>query len=293
VASLKDPARIPARLAILASLGHTIKECQARWENITRTIGKEFKRSARDLLFPNSGEDLFLHGECANVALMFGSASPCLTPNDAFVLAGLLVNRKKTDGQLSSNHQPLACDKPWEQGYRLADNHRIDERVQGKPDAVDIEQCLRNRGVEIQDIGLSDISVRAVALADAAHAPVVAINTKHTRNQSSSGRRFTLAHELCHLLFDRPHGVSLRFISGEWAPVEVEKRANAFAAMTLMPPELIRAAAKKNKIRFDQLDEKKLKDLAKCLDVSPDALDHHLVNLRWTDVLVVRASALN
>jgi hypothetical protein len=52
-------------------------------------------------------------------------------------------------------------------------------------------------------------------------------------------RRFTLAHELCHLLHDRNVGARLAVASGPWAPRGVERRANAFAAMFLMPPDLV------------------------------------------------------
>ena len=56
------------------------------------------------------------------------------------------------------------------------------------------------------------------------------------------GLRFTLAHELCHLLFDADAGQSLALASGPWAPVDVEQRANAFAAMLLMPTDVVHAA---------------------------------------------------
>ena len=46
-------------------------------------------------------------------------------------------------------------------------------------------------------------------------------------------RRFTLAHELCHLIHDRGYGARLAIASGPWAPADVEQRANAFAAMLL------------------------------------------------------------
>ncbi len=44
-----------------------------------------------------------------------------------------------------------------------------------------------------------------------------------------------LAHELCHLLFDRKSFVSLALVSGTWAPAPLERRANAFAAELLLP----------------------------------------------------------
>ena len=55
------------------------------------------------------------------------------------------------------------------------------------------------------------------------------------------GLRFTLAHELCHLLFDRSVGQRLAVASGPWAPPSLEQRANAFAAMLLMPTKVVRS----------------------------------------------------
>jgi Zn-dependent peptidase ImmA (M78 family) len=51
-----------------------------------------------------------------------------------------------------------------------------------------------------------------------------------------------LAHELCHILYDRAYGLQLAVASGPWAPVEVERRANAFAAMFLMPHQVLQRA---------------------------------------------------
>jgi Zn-dependent peptidase ImmA (M78 family) len=58
-------------------------------------------------------------------------------------------------------------------------------------------------------------------------------------NQRESGRCFTLAHELCHVLHDRGYAKRVALVSGPWAPPGVERRANAFAATLLMPPDLV------------------------------------------------------
>ena len=68
----------------------------------------------------------------------------------------------------------------------------------------------------------------------------VALNMSCKTNASPPGRKFTLAHELCHLLCDREVGVPLAVASGPWAPADIEKRANAFAAMFLMPADRVR-----------------------------------------------------
>jgi Zn-dependent peptidase ImmA (M78 family) len=63
-------------------------------------------------------------------------------------------------------------------------------------------------------------------------------------------------------------------ISGPWAPRDLEKRANAFAAALLMPPALLRKGLHSD----DNLDYEGLLALAKRLSVSTDALAHHLAN---------------
>ena len=61
------------------------------------------------------------------------------------------------------------------------------------------------------------------------HKPCSLLNVDHPTYDTYSGRRFTLAHELCHLLYDRSYGWQLAIASGPWAPRDLERRANAFA----------------------------------------------------------------
>jgi Zn-dependent peptidase ImmA (M78 family) len=65
-------------------------------------------------------------------------------------------------------------------------------------------------------------------------------------------------------------------ISGPWAPRDLEKRANAFAAALLMPSDLL----KKGLSSDVDLSFEDLLALAKRLHVSTDALAHHLANCR-------------
>ena len=107
---------------------------------------------------------------------------------------------------------------------------------------VDVEDVLRQLGVNVVDRDLSDETIRGVALHGAHHRPGILVNPRHSANAQPVGRRFTLAHELCHLLFDRDAGAELAIASSPWAPCDIERRANAFAAMFLMPNRLVRRA---------------------------------------------------
>lgn len=89
--------------------------------------------------------------------------------------------------------------------------------------------------------------------------------------------RFTLAHELAHLLLDRERGVDLALTSGDWAPQAIEQRANAFAAAFLMPTNLVRAALKE--VEGQSNDYETVRGMATRLRVSVASLADRLYNL--------------
>jgi Zn-dependent peptidase ImmA (M78 family) len=82
-------------------------------------------------------------------------------------------------------------------------------------------QGVRTFAAELPD-GVSGLSVQHPSIR-----PAILVN----RRQVAAGRRFSLAHEYAHTLFDRKVGVTKRENSDELA----EKRANAFAAAFLLP----------------------------------------------------------
>ena len=72
-----------------------------------------------------------------------------------------------------------------------------------------------------------------------AHGPLILLNVGEGRRCSHEyGRRFTLGHEICHLLTDRAHALGLVEVLGGGMPNFVERRANAFAAELLLPRQL-------------------------------------------------------
>lgn len=174
---------------------------------------------------------------------MYGSVAPTITKEDMLTLAGTMAYLHSTDGEPDRlaaicSDVPLATgDRPWVQGYELAQD--VSGRLGGTP-APDIEVAMRELGVETMQIELADPSVRGVAVAGPHHRPGIAWNSSCPFNESEEGQRFTLAHELCHLLFDRDVGKRLALVSGRWAPLGIEQRANAFAAMFLMPAEVVK-----------------------------------------------------
>ena len=103
---------------------------------------------------------------------------------------------------------------------------------------VDIEGIVEKLGIHVSDIELSDPNVRSICVLSGDRA-AMAINPSFAHGEALEVRRFSLAHELCHLMVDREGAVSLAIASGPWAPRDLEQRANAFAAAFLMPSPLV------------------------------------------------------
>jgi Zn-dependent peptidase ImmA (M78 family) len=177
---------------------------------------------------------------------------------------------------------------PWAEGYQLADDWRKACGI-STSENLNLDKHLTALGVTIQNVELSDKSTSGAAILLQDRAPLILLNTQCARHRDAegkefySGRRFTLAHELCHLLIDREEGADLALLSGPWAPKAVEKRANAFAAALLMPDERIEQAYKDVGVSPSDGDVESLRKAASILDVSPDALSHHLCNRRYIE----------
>ena len=77
-------------------------------------------------------------------------------------------------------------------------------------------------------------------------------------------------------LFDRHEGRRLAIASGPWAPCSIEKRANAFAAMLLMPPPLIERAVQRLTYPIDSSIG--VREAAQVLETGVASLLHHLRN---------------
>ena len=109
-------------------------------------------------------------------------------------------------------------------------------------ESINLDVILGRLGIKLEEINLSDTTIRGVSVAGPHHQPSILVNLSDRHNDNEAGKRFTIAHELCHILFDRTYAKKLAMVSGLWAPLQIEKRAGAFAAMLLMPRELVRQA---------------------------------------------------
>lgn len=234
------------RLAWLAGMGTDLKTVK---QGLSRTKRWLADAAASHLLDDGQFNPLVVTGSC-QAALMFGCVAPDVRREDALELARIMAARRS--GELNPPPSLAAAvpvmqadQRPWSQGYALAEDF-IEQvglsRCLGAADSVDVEKILTFLEVDTVQTSLTDENIRGVAIAGPRYRPCVALNERSYWNADVKGRRFTLAHELCHLLFDWEAGRALAIASGPWAPVDIEMRANAFAAMLLMPTAIVQEA---------------------------------------------------
>lgn len=210
--------------------------------------------------------------------LMFGGVNPSIGRQDMNTLLGLLSSR--TGGKDSAELLALVDDAvaapagvPFQEGYDLADQLLEECLLPGDVSYVDVRALLAGWGVKVFERLLKTNTIRGVAIAGAGYGPTILINKTSDYNANEVGKRFTLAHELFHILYDRSLARRVSHVSGPWAPPGVEKRANAFAAMFLMPRTLLARS-----FADGVFDEKSVTAAANDMQVGISALVEHLYN---------------
>ena len=151
-----------------------------------------------------------------------------------------------------------------------------ESRQAGPP--VHVERIAERQGCQIRQSELKDVSG---ILVRSAGAPVIGVNSRH----SETRRRFTVAHELGHLLlhagqsvtFDREFRVSLRSEESSTGVDLEEVEANFFAASLLMPDAMLMADDRTRTIELE--DAEALSDLARTFHVSTQAMTLRLARL--------------
>ena len=229
----------------LAGLGNLESAVQSGWRRVKKHL--DGLSAPRKAILDVSERPLVVTGSC-HAALMFGSLEPDVGEHDVLTLAKAMIDLYEPG--TASRQNPTICrdvpieesrSRPWAQGYELAEEvHDYFDSKFKAADAVDVRGAIEALGIDVRERELSDENVRGAAIAGPDHRPGIVVNMRHAANGYESGYRFTLAHELCHILFDREAGNRLAIASGPWAPRDIERRANAFSAMFLMPTSLVR-----------------------------------------------------
>lgn len=95
--------------------------------------------------------------------------------------------------------------------------------------------------------------------------PVIGVNSRH----SSTRRRFTIAHELYHFLTSEDSSI-MAMTETKGGVEEVERRANRFAALLLMPEDAVKRLSQEGIC---------VKHMAEIFDVSEQAMRIRLIEL--------------
>jgi hypothetical protein len=214
---------------------------------------------------------------------MFGTLTPHTSERDADALLAALEDARSDVPEahaltaLVENRVPPNRETAWEEGYDVAlivlDSLQLPRSRFGY---IDVGSVLTALGVRMTHVHVGDESLRGIAIAGAGFSPTLVVNDSARWNQSAEGLRFTLAHELAHILLDRGAARRITHASTPWAPESLERRANAFAAMLLMPPTLLDAALAAVG-RMETFDD--LKRIARRLRCGKSAVLEHLMNL--------------
>lgn len=132
----------------------------------------------------------------------------------------------------------LQDEPPYAQGHGLAAWLRGHPRLTEPRGRVDPEQILAWLGVPVVSNRFGLAGIDAIGCWGPRHGPAVLLNLDGPTASSTSRRRTTLAHELCHLLVDRSGALPLAEVLGGRSPKHAEQRAGAFAAELLLPRQV-------------------------------------------------------
>jgi hypothetical protein len=282
---LKVPERRLTRLAWIAGLdgnGDRYSQIEAEVDSVFASAEPRVREELK-----NSGpsSDLVVYGT-PYARLLFGAISPSTTIDDVTLLAQRLTENFVPDA--STYFRALDADElrtlerrtgqltPGEQGSRLGELASQLLAPQSR-EQVDIHRVLRRLRVDVSKVDLSDEDVRAISVFGPTQKPHVFCNRRTRWGQGVEVERFTLAHELCHLLLDREWGGALAVASGPWAPLAIEQRANAFAAAFLMPSWLLSDTLAS--LDRPARDSKAINEVSGRLRVSVSSLVDRLYNL--------------
>lgn len=220
-------------------------------------------------------------------AMMFGALSPEIGHDDVEKLFQAFVMAHQ-DGRESEPLRALVVEdpnfpgrSPHDEGYDAALDLLDAVSVGMGKEWVDVRAICRHLSIRVAQVDLADSNIRGAAFAGEGVTPTILINGAHKNNRYEVGRRFTLGHELCHILNDRFFGSDVAVVTTPWAPEAIEQRANAFAAMVLMPLDLLNARIARMTEPLESTSG--IAQLADTLRVSRRAVRWHLFNLNKLD----------
>lgn len=134
---------------------------------------------------------------------------------------------------------------PFAQGRHYANALRRKLRLGDGP-IPSVRDLVRNAlpSIAVLYADLFDAKLSGVTFVDRIRGPTIVLNIQG-KNCNPGVRRFSLAHELCHVLVDTDRAEPLASLSGFLSDggLDRERRANAFAARLLCPEEVVHELA--------------------------------------------------
>ena len=130
--------------------------------------------------------------------------------------------------------------RPFEQGEAAANFVRAYLKL-GAEDRVDVFSVVENLGVSLHSQSVEPSTLFALAVWGPRHGPAVLLNElvmqplAQIQLRDNWLARVNLAHELCHLLVDHQHTLTAIEVMQSWMPLDIERRAKAFAGEFLLP----------------------------------------------------------
>ncbi len=288
VSALRSPDRYPARFAWLSGAGGDVESFTNIWQEVEEVFSQDRQESLSRWMPTQSAEPLYL--DSSPVTLLFGSLSPTVAVGDVQrIFAKLLeIEHENTSaatlaelGKWLFDTTALAGLTPGEAGSLCGEEawRRLSgdspPAADGQP--VDIVGVLTRLDIWVRNTTLEDRALRAVSILTEHGSAGIVVNQSYRLGTQGPVLRFTLAHELAHLLLDQNRARQLVVASGPWAPAEVEQRANAFAAAFLMPLPVLKKALGDLTEELQSPDSVSM--VARRLDVSYSALVSRLQNL--------------
>ncbi len=282
IADLVSAGRVTGRMAWLAGLGDDTERYRQVALAVDDVLVAVDPQVRQQITGTRRATPLLVDGS-AYARLLYGAISPQTELRDVVMLTKLIVDNYVADAQPWLSRLDLRLDlgevgqfTPGEQGSRLGE--QACEVLRGNGDGwVDIHSVLQRLEIPVTKIDLSDDAIRAVSVFGPTQVPHIFCNRRTRWGESFEVERFTLAHELCHLLLDREHGDELAIATGPWAQLGIEQRANAFANAFLMPTWLLRDSLAAANAPAD--DPETIRTVSASLRVSASSLIDRLYNL--------------
>jgi len=220
-------------------------------------------------------------------------------PEDLGALLGRLASIARTRAELTGLLKRVSPDdlddfdpagpppdQPWRQAELLAGELR--QRLSlGIAPIRSIVDLVDELGIHLVWTRALPASVRGLSLIDPRrYGRAIVLNLAEGMDQYWV-QRSTLAHELCHVLYDRDRTRPIGVVSRRAAQAErepLEQRANAFACYFLVPREAVRRFLFSRSVRKgERIEAEIVQALANYFGVGIDLLTTHLMHLGWID----------